>query len=203
MDRPINSTRRLTVSEVRIVENRSGTYDISFDLDWREAFRDDEHWNAAWIFLKYNPGQTTEVSSSEEAVATLTHHNAPTTAEASQVASALAHQVGRALARGPGLPLIPPGAPLPPPLAKAREVLSKLPRPPFADRAAEREAEGVPPQQTDEQSQPGKEPTLAPSPTPTSSSTGPTSRSKTTSPSSPRAPRATSPRSRPSRAGNT
>jgi formylglycine-generating enzyme required for sulfatase activity len=53
--------RRLLVSNVRVLESSSGFYDVVFDLDWREAFRYGDYWNAAWVFLKQNPAEVTAV----------------------------------------------------------------------------------------------------------------------------------------------
>jgi formylglycine-generating enzyme required for sulfatase activity len=53
--------RRLVVSNVRVLESASGFYDVVFDLDWREAFRYGDYWNAAWVFLKQNPAEVSAV----------------------------------------------------------------------------------------------------------------------------------------------
>lgn len=63
--------RRLEVRDVRVIEAPDQVYDVRFDLDWREAFRDGEHWSAAWVFIKINLAQTEEVASVDAAVETL------------------------------------------------------------------------------------------------------------------------------------
>ena len=68
--RPTDSEldRRLLVSNVRILESSSGFYDIVFDLDWREAFRYGDYWNAAWVFFKQNPAVVSAVSDEQSLV---------------------------------------------------------------------------------------------------------------------------------------
>jgi formylglycine-generating enzyme required for sulfatase activity len=63
--------RRLEVRDVRVIAVPGKTYDIQFDLDWRESFRAGEHWSAAWVFVKLNPAQTQEVASADAAVESL------------------------------------------------------------------------------------------------------------------------------------
>lgn len=68
MGAPHTSDRRLFVTNVRVIDQSGPTYEIEFDLQWREAFRVDDRWNAAWVFLKIKPGKTEEVESVEAAV---------------------------------------------------------------------------------------------------------------------------------------
>jgi formylglycine-generating enzyme required for sulfatase activity len=63
--------RRLEVRDVRVIETPGKVYDVRFDLDWREAFRDGQHWSAAWVFVKINLAQTEQVESVDAAVDTL------------------------------------------------------------------------------------------------------------------------------------
>jgi formylglycine-generating enzyme required for sulfatase activity len=63
--------RRLEVRDVRVLEAPGKVYEVRFDLDWREAFRDGEHWSAAWVFVKINLAQTKQVESVDAAVETL------------------------------------------------------------------------------------------------------------------------------------
>jgi formylglycine-generating enzyme required for sulfatase activity len=63
--------RRLEVRDVRVIEVPGNAYDVRFDLDWREAFREGEHWSAAWVFVKINLAQTEEVASADAAVESL------------------------------------------------------------------------------------------------------------------------------------
>jgi formylglycine-generating enzyme required for sulfatase activity len=63
--------RRLEIRDVRVIEIPGKAYDIQFDLDCRDAFRDGEHWSAAWVFVKINLAETEEVESADAAVESL------------------------------------------------------------------------------------------------------------------------------------
>lgn len=67
--------RRLQVSNVRVIENPGGCFDVMFDLDWREAFRYGDYWNAAWVFLKYNPAEVSVVDDEQTLVRQLVTDN--------------------------------------------------------------------------------------------------------------------------------
>ncbi|KIG16557.1 hypothetical protein DB30_04328 [Enhygromyxa salina] len=101
-----SQTRRLVVSNVRVIEHPGGTYDVSFDLDWREAFRAGEHWSAAWLFLKVKPGKTEEVESVEDAVERL-HAKGSVRAKTAEIAATVRAE-----------------------LAGVKSLLAKLPKPP-------------------------------------------------------------------------
>jgi formylglycine-generating enzyme required for sulfatase activity len=113
--------RRLEVRDVRVIEIPGKTYDIQFDLDWREAFRDGEHWSAAWVFLKLNLAQTEEVESADAAVQTLSKGDSSSEPLIGDMLEHMRADVMRglaALADGPPGQL-PPRPPLPP-LLRAR-----------------------------------------------------------------------------------
>ena len=149
MDKPISSTRRLTVSDVKVLETEGDCYQVEFSLDWREAFRAGDRWNAAWVFLKVKSSETVEVDSNEGAVTTLTGTNDVTSTEAVAFERLVKHQIPRLLANFPGLPGKPPfsrpnmpSPPPPPPLlrglaAKARGPLGAGPGLPAGGGALE------------------------------------------------------------------
>jgi hypothetical protein len=67
-----DQVRRLEVRDVRIIEIPGKTFEVQFDLDWREAFREGEHWSAAWVFIKVNLAETVAAPTNEAAMAGLT-----------------------------------------------------------------------------------------------------------------------------------
>ncbi len=105
----MDDNRRLKVLNVRVLENQVGTHDIQFDLEWRAAFRQGQHWNAAWVFLKVNPTETTATDSQQDVLAKLvdhTHADAPAAADIRARVQAEIHR----LVQEPGfaLPPLPP-----------------------------------------------------------------------------------------------
>ncbi|MCA9700669.1 MAG: FHA domain-containing protein, partial [Myxococcales bacterium] len=72
----IHQARRMHVSNVRVTIGAAGFFEIVFDLDCREAFRYDDYWNAAWIFLKYNPAEHTPVTGQQDLIDKLVRDNA-------------------------------------------------------------------------------------------------------------------------------
>ncbi|KIG17382.1 hypothetical protein DB30_03301 [Enhygromyxa salina] len=82
--------RRLLVSNVRIIENPGACYDVVFDLSWRQPFRYGNFWNAAWVFLKYNPAEVASVADEHSLVQRLVNDNAEGRAGASKLARAKA-----------------------------------------------------------------------------------------------------------------
>jgi formylglycine-generating enzyme required for sulfatase activity len=105
-----NQIRRVLVSNVRVIENPGGHYDVVFDLSFREAFRYGDYWNAAWVFLKYNPAETTAVTDEEALVSHLIEDNAdrrqtdPKLARAKASANRVFDMLASRTQAGPGVP---------------------------------------------------------------------------------------------------
>lgn len=84
----VEQLRRLLVSNVRVIENPGQCYDVVFDLSWREAFRYGDFWNAAWVFLKHNPAEVSDVSDEQALVDRLVEDNADGREVATKLAQA-------------------------------------------------------------------------------------------------------------------
>jgi formylglycine-generating enzyme required for sulfatase activity len=113
--------RRLEVRDVRVIEIPGKTFDVQFDLDWREAFRDGEHWSAAWVFLKLNLAQTQQVESAEAAVETLRTSDPLSEPMVGDMLEHMRADVMRGLAQlADKLPDQPPPRPPLPPMLRAR-----------------------------------------------------------------------------------
>jgi formylglycine-generating enzyme required for sulfatase activity len=107
--------RRLEVRDVRVIEVPGKTYDIQFDLDWRDAFRGGEQWSAAWVFVKLNLAQTEEVESADAAMQTLGGAEPNTEAVMRDMLESMRDDVRRGLeAFAENLPPVPPPPRLPP-----------------------------------------------------------------------------------------
>lgn len=128
--------RRIEVRDVRVIEVPGKTYDIQFDLEWRDPFRTGEHWSAAWLFVKLNLAQTEEVESADAAVQTLGGAEPSSEPLMRDMLEYMHDDVRRALETLaenfvlPGPPKLPPRPRLPPRLARARAESTDAPESP-------------------------------------------------------------------------
>ncbi|MCH9688286.1 MAG: SUMF1/EgtB/PvdO family nonheme iron enzyme [Deltaproteobacteria bacterium] len=124
-DVTLDDNRRVTASNVRVLTDQGPTYVIEFDLEWREAFRKGEHWNATWVFLKINPAKVEQTHSQQDVLERLVEHSHPDPSTVADVRARARAEIERVVKR-PGFAMPERPAPIAAAVATVERLETKL-----------------------------------------------------------------------------